>query len=141
MLRGVLGVSARGGRMDQVITFTTSKFDVTKEDENPINPIHGQSLLVWLKEKVAGKFEVSDPEPEDWGWYTYINWQGRSYLLGASASEINHPEYEWVFQIEKQRSLKEKLLGKHKMIPSDECFKYLKSLFESEPEINSVAVE
>ncbi|PID56132.1 hypothetical protein CSB45_12925 [candidate division KSB3 bacterium] len=127
--------------MDQVITFTTRKFDVSKEDENPINPIHGKSLLIWLKENLAGKFELSEPEPEDWGWYAYINWQGRSYLLGVRAREINHPDYEWVFQIDKQRSLKEKLLGKQKMTSNDECFNFVKSLFESEPEIKNVAVE
>ncbi|GLQ30918.1 hypothetical protein [Litoribrevibacter albus] len=127
--------------MHQVITFTSSKFDVTKEDENPINPIYGQSLLFWLKEKVSGKVELEQPEAEDWGWYTNIDWNGRSYLLGASATEVNHPEYEWVFQIEKHRTLKEKLLGKNKQTENDECFVFFKSVLQSEPEFSGVTSE
>jgi hypothetical protein len=39
--------------MADVLRFTTALFDVSKERENPINPIPGESLLLWLKDKVS----------------------------------------------------------------------------------------
>ena len=37
--------------MAHVIRFRTDKFDVSKERPNPINPIPGESLLLWLRER------------------------------------------------------------------------------------------
>lgn len=127
--------------MHHIITFVTDKFDVTKEDENPINPIYGQSLLLWLKEQVAETVSLESPDTEDWGWYTTIDWKGRSYLLGASAAEGENGSFEWVFQVDKNRTFKEKLLGREKMKKDDECLLFFQSVFNSEPEFMDVAVE
>lgn len=70
--------------MHYAITFKSSKFDVSKEDENPINHIYGQSLLIWLKEQVDETADISEPDTEDWGWYSFFNWKGRDYLIGAT---------------------------------------------------------
>jgi hypothetical protein len=51
-----------------LITFETSQFDPAGEKENPINPIAGQAVLQWLRKELTGKYELSNPEPEDWGW-------------------------------------------------------------------------
>ena len=126
--------------MHHIITFVTDKFDVTKEDENPINPIYGQSLLLWLKDQVAETILLEKPEAEDWGWYTTINWKGRSYLLGASAMESDN-SFEWVFQVDKNRTIKEKILGREKMDKTDECLLFFKSVFSSEPEFKGISVE
>jgi hypothetical protein len=123
-----------------VISFTTKKFDVSKEQPNPINPIYGQSLLLWLQDK-AKEVTISPPDYEDWGWYSYLEWKGRSYMIGASASEADDGSYEWVFQIDKYRSLVDKLLGREKMNSDDECLRYFKSVFDSEPEFKSVLIE
>jgi len=120
-------------------------FDVSKEDKNPINPIFGKSLLVWLKDKISDSVEIDDPDAEDWGWYSYINWKGRRYLLGSTAyvEEGDDPsaEIEYIFQVDKVRSLSEKLFGREKMTHNDDCFMYIKSLFESEKEMNEVTTE
>jgi len=120
-------------------------FDVSKERENPINPIFGESLLKWLKVEIGSEFELTEPDAEDWGWYSYISWNGRKYMLGASTyfAEGDDPksELEWIFQIDKQRSFKEKLLGREKLNNSDDCVLFLKSKLESEPQINSVSFE
>ena len=34
--------------MAHIISFTTDRFDVSGERPNPINPIAGQSVLLWL---------------------------------------------------------------------------------------------
>ena len=131
--------------MQFTISLKTSMFDVSKEDENPINPIFGQSLLVWLKDKISDSVEIETPDAEDWGWYSYIDWKGRKYLLGSTAyfEEGDDPsaEIEYIFQVDKVRTLKEKLLGREKMSHKDECFTFMKSLFESEKDINSVVAE
>jgi hypothetical protein len=36
--------------MAHVMTFRSSKFDIATETPNPINPIAGESLLLWLCE-------------------------------------------------------------------------------------------
>ena len=131
--------------MSFAISFKTSKFDVSKEDENPINPIVGQSLLLWLKQELKGELDIDEPDSEDWGWYSDINWNNRTYMLGASAcyEEGDNPtsELEWVFQVHKDRSFKEKLLGKEKMTKEDDCLLFFKSKLESEPSFNSIEFE
>ncbi len=126
--------------MHHIISFVTEKFDVSKEDENQLNPIYGQSLLLWLKEKVAETVHLENPDTEDWGWYTNINWNGRSYLLGASAMESDKGGYEWIFQVEKNRTIKEKLLGREKMDKDDECLLFFESVFNAEPEFKGLTV-
>ena len=125
--------------MRYAISSTTNMFELSKEDENYVNPIHGQSLLLWLREKAKDTVEMDESDTEDWGWYTSIDWKGRAYLPGASAEESDDPEIYWVFQIDKHRTLKEKLLGREKMSEDDECWKYFRSLIESESGFNNVA--
>jgi hypothetical protein len=129
--------------MEIVISFNTSMFDVSTENKNPLNPIFGESLLKWLKLEVGNKYNITDPEPEDWGWYSYINWNGREYLIGTSTEyeEGDDPtlELEWIFHIDKHRSFKEKLLGQQKISNTDECVLFLKSKLETEIRIKNIA--
>lgn len=128
--------------MHFAISFKSAMFDVSKENENPINPIYGESLLIWLKDQLSGGYDISSPDAEDWGWYSYVNCDGRQYILGASSyfEEVDDPkaELEWILQIDKQRSFKEKLLGREKMTKSDPCLQLLKIKLESEVGINSI---
>lgn len=121
--------------MHAVIWFKTGSLDVKNEPENPINPIMGASLLTWIQEKEKGKISVPEPECEDWGWYANINFNGRSYMLGASTEEVDeHGQYQFCFQVEKHRTLKEKILRRERATgDTDPCYQYFKQLFESEP--------
>ena len=127
--------------MTHVIRFRTAKFDVSKERPNPINPIPGESLLLWLRERARPELVVSEPDAEDWGWYSSVERKGRSYMLGSSASEDDSGDREWILQIEKHRSVTEKLLGRAKMSKDDECAKYFQRLLESEATIKGVSVD
>ena len=130
--------------MIQAIHFKTCLFDVSKEKRNPINPIYGLSLLEWLRKELHGKLMISEPDAEDWGWYSELEYEGSSYLIGSCAffEEDDDPkaELEWVFQVDKYRSFKEKLLGKNKMSKSDGCFVFFKELFEKHPDIKEIQV-
>ena len=128
--------------MNQAIHFKTSMFDVSKEKENPINPIYGLSLLEWLREELKGKLEITEPGAEDWGWYSELEYEGNCYLIGVCAyfEEGDDPtsELEWVFQVDKYRSLRDKLFGRNRMSASDSCFVFFKELFENQANIEEV---
>ncbi|GHA22742.1 hypothetical protein [Oceanisphaera arctica] len=130
--------------MNQAIYFKTSMFDVAKEKENPINPVYGISLLEWLRDELREQLDITEPDAEDWGWYSELEYQGNRYLIGAcaqfEAGDDPAEELDWVFQVEKFRSFKEKLLGKNKMTDSDGCFLFFKRLFENHPSIKEVQV-
>mgnify|MGYP000303690597 CR=1 FL=1 len=130
--------------MKEAIHFKTSMFDVSKEKENPINPIYGLSLLEWLREKLKDKMTITKPGAEDWGWFSELEYGGNKYLIGACAlfekGDDPASDIEWVFQVHKYCSLKEKLLGQNKMGVSDDCFQFFKGLFDQEPGIKEVEV-
>lgn len=126
----------------RVIRFMTSQFDVTQERPNPINPIAGESLLRWLQQRAYPRFEISEPDAEDWGWYSSVSCNGRKYMLGASASdEEENGEREWVLQIIKQRSLGERLLGRAQLEADDELMLFFQELFEKEKGFKNVSMD
>ena len=119
-------------------------FDVSRERENPTNPIYGITLLEWLRTELKGKIEINEPDAEDWGWYSELEFNGNNYLIGACAhyEEGDDPQkqIEWVFQVDKLRSFKEKILGKNKMSVSDSCFVFFKNLLDENPNFYEVQV-
>ena len=126
----------------KVIRFTTTIFNVEDERPNPINPIGGESLLRWLREQARSQFELTEPEAEDWGWYSSTSFHERGYVLGASASdEDENGEREWVLQIVKRRSFGEKVLGRGRMTDDDECLLFFKGLLEREGGFKGVSVD
>lgn len=119
-------------------------FDVSRERDNPLNPIYGISLLEWLRSELEGKIEITEPDAEDWGWYSELEFEGDAYLIGACAhfEEGDNPQepIEWVFQVDKYRGLKEKLFDKNKMNDSYSCFVFFKKLLEENPNFKEVQV-
>jgi len=47
---------------------------------------------------------------------------------------------EWVLQVEKFRSFRDKLFGKNKMSATDSCFVFLKELIEKQTDFNDVHI-
>ena len=127
--------------MEYIICFETDKFDAKKESENSLSPMYGESLLLWLKDQVKDELDITEPDAEDWGWYAYLKWKGRKYLLCSSAWEEDNGQYEWVLEVNKKRSFKEILLRKEKMEKNDECLLYLQNLLEKEKSFNDITVE
>ena len=126
--------------MGFVIWFTSDKFDLAKEDPNPINPFHGQSLLQWIRQQLDGRYEVTEPDYEDWGWYSDIDFEGRSYMLGAHGNEAEGT-VEWALAFDKHRTLWEKLTGKATMTDDDPCFAFILDLIRKQPDFANVDVE
>jgi hypothetical protein len=127
--------------MEHVIRFKTAKFDISKERPNPISPISGESLLLWLCELARLDVAVSEPDAEDWGWYSSVELEGRRYVLGSSASEDDNGDRERTLRIEKHRPMTEKLLDRAKMGKDDKCAKYFRRLLESEATFKGVSVD
>jgi len=120
--------------MAHLITFTSSRFDVSAERPNPINAIAGEGVLKWLRAKlVAAGYEATSPEPEDWGWYIYVNGGGMSYLVGASSDVDHSTPREWIIQIHRERTLIDKLFGKNKLAENDSLTTHIEEVIrESE---------
>lgn len=130
--------------MSKAIHFKTSLFDVSKEKENPGNPIWGISLLEWLRAELENELVITEPDAEDWVWYSELEYEGNRYLIGVCVffEQDYDPkeELEWAFQVDKYRSFKDKLFGKNKMNASDRCFVFFKELFEKHPDIKEVQI-
>ena len=126
-----------------VITFRTAKFDMKKETPNPINPIAGESVLLWLRDQLkAGGYEADAPATEDWGWYTGVTGAGATYLVGASAeADEPGPEIDWTLQIHRRRSLKDRLTGANKMTPGDPLSALIERLLRGEAEITAIEAD
>jgi hypothetical protein len=97
-----------------------------------------------VKDKLSDIRELAEPDAEDCGWYSELTWEGRKYLIGSVAlwQQGDDPkgEIEWVFHVDKSRSLKEKLFGREKMTTGDSCFQFFKSIFENEPQITNIDI-
>ncbi|WP_053982333.1 hypothetical protein [Marinagarivorans algicola] len=130
--------------MNKAIHFKTSMFDVSTEKENPINPVFGLSLLEWLRAELKNEVDITVPDAEDWGWYSELEWDGAKYLIGSAAfyekGDDPNQELEWVFQVHRYRTLKEKILGRNKMSESNACFQYFKKIFENHSDITGVEI-
>ena len=129
--------------MAHLVSFRTTKFDVRAEEPNPINPIAGQSVLNWLRGELAkAQYTVTEPGAEDWGWYVDVRGNGASYLVGASAdAESSPPDAEWIIQVHKHRSLKEKILAQNKMTVDDSLVALIERIVRADPQIAEVSVE
>ncbi len=129
--------------MAHLISFQTQKFDVSKEPRNPINPIAGKGVLDWLSgELTRDGWQCTVPDAEDWGWYMMVSRNGCSYLVGASGEGTeDEPPTEWMVQIEKTRSLMEKILGKNKMSEEDALTKTIQSILGRSGDIQKVEVD
>ena len=128
--------------MTHLVTFTSSQFDVSTETPNPISPIAGEGVLKWLREKLSGAgYEVTAPEPEDWGWYVYVKGKKISYLVGAS-SDVDQPDArEWTIQIHRERSLMEKLMGRNKLAGTDHLTTHIERFFRENVGVQNVQVD
>lgn len=127
--------------MSAVIRFSSGKFDVARERPNPINPIFGESLLLWIGQALGPAHEIGQPEPEDWGWYAHLSWEGQRFMLGSSASDEEDGQREWVLQIVPQRSLKERLLGRGKVTTAHPLIQHLVNVLSREKSFVGVMVE
>lgn len=125
-----------------VVTFRTARFDLLTETPNPINPLAGQSVLLWLREEIvkSGYF-VTEPETEDWGWYIDVRGAGTSYMVGASADATDPtPPIDWSIQVHKHRSLKEKMLGRNKLGADDPLCNLIDRLVRADASLDDVEV-
>ena len=129
--------------MAHVISFRTRRFDVTKETPNPTNPIAGQSVLRWLGAELAkSQYTSTEPDTEDWGWYMDVTGSDGSYLVGASAdADGSTPEVEWVIQVHKHRSMKDKLFGRNTLADDDRLVALIERIVRADPQISEISIE
>lgn len=132
--------------MRYLISFKTSKFDPSQEPPNEANPYAGHSVLEWLREKLLSDgYECTIPDYEDWGWYMDIENAEHKYMIGATCYwEEGDPvdqELEWLIQINKIRSLSDKLFGRNKMLTNDVVTALVVRFLKNSNEIHGIQVE
>ena len=129
--------------MAHVFNFTSQQFRPADERPNPINPIAGEGVLKWLvAELKAQGFDCDVPEAEDWGWYTAVTNDGRTYLLGASGEWASSgAATEWVVQLELNRSLWNKVSGANKMLSNDVVSAAIERILAGNPEIVRLTID
>ena len=126
--------------MAHLLTFQSPMFDPAKEPPNPINPIPGHAVLQWLKTVLENQgVSVTAIDAEDWGWYFEAKLEDK-YLVGASGAGTS-PAMEWTIQVEKLRSLREKVFGKNKMTGADPLFRMIENGIRAEPAFQDVIVD
>ena len=126
-----------------VISFSSTTFDIAGERPNPINPIAGESVLNWLRsELVKANYQVTQPSTEDWGWYVDVSSADASYMVGASADASEPAErVDWVIQVERVRSLKERLLGRSLLAADDPLCVLIERFVRADADNHDVTVE
>ena len=132
--------------MAHIISFRTGLFDPASEPENPINPIAGQSALVWLRKRVLGQvYEATEPDYEDWGWYIEVHGDGATYTVGAICfdedREPNQSHFEWMIQVVKRRRVFDVLRGRNAMTVDDELTATISDALRADPAFEGVTVE
>jgi hypothetical protein len=126
--------------MNQVIRFRSKELDLSVEPANPINPIPGAVVLQWLQAQPE-LAELSEPSPEDWGWYSHLDHAGRTYMVGACIYAASSGEHECLVQFEKHRTMLERLLGRCKMDAHDAVVAAVLTAVQRLAVRGSVAVE
>lgn len=141
--------------MPRLISFKTSRFDVTQETPNESNAFAGENVLRWLREELAQhQYESSVPGMEDWGWYIDVKGASSSYLVGASA-EVEYKDdagaplsydvsanamLDWTLQIYKHRTLIERILGKNRMAADDPLCALIERILQSDSRLEKISV-
>jgi hypothetical protein len=129
--------------MAHVIAFTTSRFDVTQEPANPINPIAGYGVLVWLRgELEKAQYRTTEPDAEDWGWYMDAHGDGASYMVGASGdAEAPGGDVEWTIQVHRHRSAMDKIRGRNAMAADDRLAALIERILRADSNITGITVD
>jgi hypothetical protein len=71
-----------------------------------------------------------------------VSGKDASYLVGASAEpESSTADVEWILQVHKHRSVKDKVLGRNKMGADDPLVALIESVMRADKQIREVSVE
>lgn len=127
--------------MAYVISFNSNIFDLDNEKENSINPIKGISVGEWLNPILEGKgISVTDIDEEDWGWYSIATFNSEKYLIGYTAipNQISDKDAEIIIQVNKERSLIEKVFGKNKLSENDSVINVISGIIKNTAEFKDV---
>lgn len=130
--------------MAHLVTFRSARFDPSAEPANPINPIAGHAVLVWLAGSLRNAgFECGEPDAEDWGWYFDVTGHGATYLLGASGEGESGEKapIDWTLQIHRHRSLTDRLLGRNAHAVDDALTALVERLVRAEPGFEEIEVD
>jgi hypothetical protein len=129
--------------MSHQVSFRSERFDPAAEPENPINPIPGHAVLVWLCDAARSSgYTCGEPAAEDWGWCVDVSANGVSYVLGASAAwePGQAGPIEWTVQLERPRSLRDRLFRRNVHDAHDPLSAFVERMVRNAPDATDVVV-
>ena len=86
--------------------------------------------------------DSTEPATEDWGWDMDVEGGGASYMVGASGdAQGSGPNVDWVVQVHRHRSFKDKLLGRGKMTVDDPLVTILQKIVRADNSLEQVSVD
>ena len=128
--------------MTHLFSFVTDRFDPAKERPNDINPIAGEAVLHWLRARLlALGYATTMPAMEDWGWYVDSESRTASYMIGSNGDPETGPDIVWMIQIDKHRSLADRLFGRNRLESTDELSEAVERLLRGEADFRDLSVE
>ena len=130
--------------MSYIISFYSDQFDLKNEDDNTINPIKGLSVGQWLNPILEGRgVSLTNVDEEDWGWYSYATLAEQKYLVGYVAIPETGKDNtaEIIIQLDKERTLIEKLFVKNKLTPNDPLIKEISGIIKNVKEFKDIKEE
>lgn len=125
--------------MPSLVQFDTTKFDFAHEPPNPINPIHGESVLRWIQQELESPFQFGEPFAEDWGWCCDVLEEDDRYLLGASAEPNADGSWHVMIQVVVHQPFWDKFL--RRKAPSDLLAPAIMAQAMDDPDIRNVELE
>lgn len=97
-------------------------------------------MIDWLRAHVNG-LALSATAPEDWGWYACASHAGADYLIGASLEPGPDGRHTCMVNVDKRRSLLDKLFGRAAMRDDDPVVAMLLAAIRREPAFSAVECE
>ena len=105
--------------MNKQLWFTSSKFLPVPGEEEKTNPGRfGQSLAIWVREKLIAQGQAisEDPIPEDWGWVVMV--QRKPFSLWIGCGNEDGKTNRWSVFVEAEPGFFQKLFKRVDPSPS-----------------------
>lgn len=124
-----------------MLRFRTRRRDFGLTADNAFNPVHGYSVLQWLRQRLPSTVVMREPVREQWGWYVPLEFAGHHYRLGACAERQPDGSHECRLSLERVRNLGDRLLRRNRITAADPCLREIRVILDGEPGLDGLRVD
>jgi hypothetical protein len=122
-----------------IVQFKSAVFNVTQVQPHFINDCcFGEDVALWLRPQLQQLgYEATEPGQEDWGWHLDCTRDGVTHTLNIGGYDDESGRGEWRIIVERNRSLKERILGRNQQI-EPAMARALHSILTTAPETTTI---